>query len=92
MMPAACRLAALCIVAAASVASAQVETAPPVRQSAPLVFANRTIIVLRGPIAGYSARERVVASGRRIEDALEANADRGGLRGSTPRRRRDSSP
>ena len=75
MMPAACRLAALCIVAAASVAAAQqVDTAPSVRQSAPLVFANRTIIVLRGPIAGYSARERVVASGRRIGDALEVNA------------------
>jgi small-conductance mechanosensitive channel len=45
-----------------------------VRQSAPLKLANRTIIVLRGPIAGYTAEERVKASAERIERALESEA------------------
>jgi small-conductance mechanosensitive channel len=43
------------------------------RQSAPVVIANRTIIVLRGPIAGYSAEERVRNSIDRIEAALDAD-------------------
>ena len=42
------------------------------RQRAPVVIANRTIIELRGPIAGYSAEERAKASTARIEAALEA--------------------
>jgi small-conductance mechanosensitive channel len=44
-----------------------------VRQSAPVVIANRTIIVLRGPIAGYSAAERARNSVARIEAALDAD-------------------
>jgi small-conductance mechanosensitive channel len=55
---------------AASAFGQQADTTTPVRDSAPVVIANRTIIVLRGPIAGYSARDRVAASTRRIEDAL----------------------
>ena len=43
------------------------------RQSAPVVIANRTIIVLRGPIAGYSAEERVRASIERIEATLDSD-------------------
>jgi small-conductance mechanosensitive channel len=43
------------------------------RQSAPVVIANRTIIVLRGPIAGYAAEERARASIERIEAALDAD-------------------
>lgn len=42
------------------------------RESMPLKVANRTIIHLRGPIAGHSAKERVANSLRRIEDALAA--------------------
>jgi small-conductance mechanosensitive channel len=43
------------------------------RQSAPVVIANRTVIVLRGPIAGYTAEERVRNSIDRIEAALDSN-------------------
>jgi len=43
------------------------------RQSAPVVIANRTIIVLRGPIAGYTAEERVRNSIDRIEAALDSD-------------------
>jgi small-conductance mechanosensitive channel len=43
------------------------------RQSAPVVVANRTVIVLRGPIAGYSAEERARGSIERIETALDAD-------------------
>ena len=43
------------------------------RQSAPVVIANRTVIVLRGPIAGYTADERARNSVDRIEAALDAD-------------------
>ena len=43
------------------------------RQSAPVVIANRTVITLRGPIAGYSAEERVRNAIDRIEAALDAD-------------------
>src|SRR5262249_40748409 len=43
------------------------------RQSAPVVIANRTVITLRGPIAGYSAEERVRNAIERIESALDAD-------------------
>jgi small-conductance mechanosensitive channel len=46
----------------------------PARDSMPLKVANRTIIVLRGPIAGFSARERVVRATQRIEQLLGAGA------------------
>src|SRR5262249_5630154 len=49
----------------------QTDTATPARESASVIVANRTIIALRGPIAGYSARERAAAAQRRIEAALE---------------------
>ena len=68
-------LLAVCLGALALTALAQpVDTTAPVRQSAPVVVAHRTIIVLRGPIAGYSARERVASVEQRIEEALERNA------------------
>jgi small-conductance mechanosensitive channel len=41
------------------------------RQRAPVIIANRTVIELRGPIAGYSAQERASATMQRIEQALE---------------------
>src|SRR5439155_5298850 len=57
-------------------ASAQEAARPEApRQSAPVVIANRTVIMLRGPIAGYSAEERARSSIARIEAALDANAD-----------------
>ncbi|HEX4985848.1 MAG TPA: mechanosensitive ion channel family protein [Burkholderiales bacterium] len=43
-------------------------------QSTPVVIANRTIIRLRGPIAGYSAAERAADARQRIEEALEVNS------------------
>lgn len=46
---------------------------PAVRQSAPVVIANRTIIHLRGPIAGYTAEERAKNTIARIEAALDAD-------------------
>jgi len=48
----------------------QIDTS--VRQSAPVVLANRTVIVLRGPIAGYSANERANSATRRINGVLES--------------------
>ena len=57
-------------------ASAQEAARPEApRQSAAVVIANRVVITLRGPIAGYSAEERARASMARIEAALDANAD-----------------
>ncbi len=41
------------------------------RQRAPVVIANRTIIELRGPIAGYSAQERASGAMQRIEGVLQ---------------------
>lgn len=46
-----------------------------VRESASVVVANRVIVVLRGPIAGYTAEERARNSIQRIEHALEAKPD-----------------
>ena len=43
------------------------------RQSAPVVIANRTIIHLRGPIAGYSAEERARGATERIEATLDSD-------------------
>jgi small-conductance mechanosensitive channel len=43
------------------------------RQSAPVLIANRVVIQLRGPIAGYSAEERARGAIERIEAALEAD-------------------
>jgi small-conductance mechanosensitive channel len=43
------------------------------RQSAPVVIANRTVIALRGPIAGYTAEERVRGAIERIEGALDSD-------------------
>jgi small-conductance mechanosensitive channel len=40
------------------------------RQRAPVIIANRTVIELRGPIAGYSAEERASATTQRIEQLL----------------------
>ncbi|MGH8689150.1 MAG: mechanosensitive ion channel family protein [Burkholderiales bacterium] len=44
-----------------------------VTQSAPVVIANRTVIDLRGPIAGYTAKERATSAIERIEAALDAD-------------------
>ncbi|HEY2864669.1 MAG TPA: hypothetical protein VGK37_13710 [Casimicrobiaceae bacterium] len=60
------------LAAIASIAAGQVDTTTPPRQSVPVVVANRTIIVLRGPLAGYSARERVNGVTQRIQSALES--------------------
>src|SRR3954471_1131982 len=64
-------------IACATVAADQIDTATAARDSAPIVIANRTVIVVRGPIAGYSAAERAVASEKRIADALKTNSSPG---------------
>jgi small-conductance mechanosensitive channel len=60
-------------IACAAVAADQIDTATGARDSARVVIANRTVIVVRGPIAGYSASERAVAAVKRITAALETN-------------------
>ncbi|MDH4094757.1 MAG: mechanosensitive ion channel family protein [Betaproteobacteria bacterium] len=42
-------------------------------QSAPVIVANRAVIELRGPIAGYTADERARGAMERIEAALDAD-------------------
>jgi small-conductance mechanosensitive channel len=44
-------------------------------QSAPVKVANRFIVDLRGPIAGYTAEERTRTTVQRIEAALKSGAD-----------------
>src|ERR1019366_2933844 len=58
---------------ACNAAAQQVDIATPTRQSAAVIVANRTIIMLRGPIAGYSARERVTNVSRRIDEVLDSD-------------------
>jgi small-conductance mechanosensitive channel len=55
------------------VAAQQVDTTSPARQSVPVVLANRTIVVLRGPIAGYSAQERATNVTQRIQAILDSD-------------------
>ena len=70
------RFLALCLVAGAAFAAA--EPARPIQQTTregvPVMVANRQIIILRGPIAGYSARERAMGAMERIEQALAGDS------------------
>lgn len=43
-------------------------------ESAPVELANRHVVTLRGPIAGYSASERAGNATRRLEDILDKQA------------------
>ena len=45
------------------------------RDGAPVMVANRQIIILRGPIAGFSARERAAGAMERIEQVLSADGN-----------------
>jgi len=60
----------LSLLAAAALAPLAAPAQEAQRQRAPVVIANRTIIDLRGPIAGYSAEERASATTGRIERLL----------------------
>ena len=66
--------AALCVLALAGIAihaaAANSADQQAVRESAPVKVANRTVIVLRGPVLGFSAKERATATMERIEHAL----------------------
>ena len=62
----------IALTALASVAQ-PVDTTSPARQSVPVVLANRTVIVLRGPIAGYSAQERASSVQQRIRAILDSD-------------------
>ena len=46
----------------------------PVREAAPVQVANRTIIFLRGPVFGYSAKDRATRTMARIEQVLAVEA------------------
>ena len=77
------RIAALLIAVLAALQGARAADKPPeaerepgvVLQRAALKIANRFIIDLRGPIAGYSAEERVRSAERRIEEVLDSRAE-----------------
>jgi small-conductance mechanosensitive channel len=60
----------LSLLAAAALAPLATTAQEVQRQGAPVVIANRTVIELRGPIAGYSAQERASATTERIEQLL----------------------
>jgi small-conductance mechanosensitive channel len=66
-------LALLALALPAALAPLAVAEQDAQRQRAPLIIANRTIIELRGPIAGYSAEERAKNAIERIEAALDAD-------------------
>jgi small-conductance mechanosensitive channel len=72
MIRAACALASLGLLLPAALAPLAALAQEVQRQRAPVVIANRTIIDLRGPIAGYSAEERAQGATARIEAALDA--------------------
>jgi len=60
-------------------AAAAADAVPPaatVLQAAPVRIANRFVIDLRGPIAGYSAADRAKATVERIEKILATETDR----------------
>ena len=63
-------LAALLLALAGTAGAAEDQSRAP--ESAPLKIANRTIIVLRGPIGGHSAQERADAARKRIHEILDA--------------------
>jgi len=46
---------------------------PTVREGVPVKIANRQVIVLRGPIAGLTARERAINTMSRIDEVLESD-------------------
>jgi len=64
------RIAVASLLAAVALLAAAEEGAP-ARESAELKVANRTVIVLRGPLTGFSAQERVARTRERIEGLLE---------------------
>lgn len=64
---------AIAVVAGLTVAAGHGALAQQVaREGVPVKVANRTIIILRGPIAGYTAKERAASTMERIEAALAA--------------------
>jgi small-conductance mechanosensitive channel len=64
----------LALLPQAAAGADEAPAAAPARESMVLKVANRPVITLRGPIAGYSARERVTAAAERIEQSLAATA------------------
>jgi len=60
----------LLAVSAAALAAEPAPVPQTAREGMPVRLANRQIIILRGPIAGYTARERATATMQRIDEAL----------------------
>ncbi|HTS24087.1 MAG TPA: mechanosensitive ion channel family protein [Casimicrobiaceae bacterium] len=68
-----CVLGASLAASVFATAAQQVDTVTPARQSESVVVANRTVVVLRGPIAGYSAQERANNVRERIQAILDSD-------------------
>lgn len=79
MWRAICTLASSSLLLIVALAPAADEPAnfphPVMRSSFPVKVANRTVIELYGPIAGYSAESRAKAAIERIQKVLEAGGD-----------------
>ena len=69
------KLAALVLAAGASTAAAPAPAPVLARDGMAVTVANRQIIILRGPIAGYSASERATAAMQRINLVLDTIPD-----------------
>jgi small-conductance mechanosensitive channel len=66
------KLLGLLALSAAALAAEPPPAPQTAREGMPVMLANRQIIILRGPIAGYTARERAAAATQRIDEALAA--------------------
>jgi len=67
-------LATLALAATAIQAQGAEPAAAPqtVHEAAPVKVANRTVIILHGPVLGYTAKDRATATMERIDQALAA--------------------
>ena len=72
----AARFLALLLFAGAALAASEPARPPQqtTREGVPVLVANRQIIILRGPIAGYTGRERAQAAIERIDHALDLDS------------------
>src|SRR5256885_8992169 len=62
-----------CAIAVQAAAAPEDETTRTiVRQEMPVKIANRTIILLRGPIFGYTAMERAARTSDRLDQVLDS--------------------
>jgi len=67
-------LGLICMCGLAGAADEEALSRQTAREGVPVKVANRQIIILRGPIAGYTAKERATGTMQRIEAALAAES------------------